>query len=464
MNDIRPLTLTNRRNNPGTDGAPSIYQACLNALARLGDHSLARHEINRTFTRSIQVDEKQNKTFIDYLKIDNQKILTAHIVGEVGSELEGTWLGAYPQKPPRSQPLNDDSNAHRMVIAARCPTGAPADLQAAWKGFIAALEDVYFEDLDAADAANESYRLTSWAGRSDGDKKKAFNNLYLKLEPTYEKASNKKVREPEGPRERNRNRPSTSTSSATVQSNIPMQATTPTRQVGDTYDPDMFSEHRGNYFDHSLDIKIIQRDHRDVDNSLIPPWELKKILTEGTFFSAQVTLQTYILKFKSKTNEPTLFFGMIYSFTAFNALVTELSRIQSLSRPHFLEFYRSPVASFAPFRRIFSIAHTSTFILNFLTYTRSTRTRYMTFVTPSTLSCSTPDSHLPPPVTSPSPTPVPIESSAPPEPSIAALVDAAHQLIELVSSQQQPSPAALHLDSQPPPSPRPASCSYCSER
>ncbi|KAJ7812520.1 hypothetical protein B0H14DRAFT_2605744 [Mycena olivaceomarginata] len=227
-----------------------------------------------------------------------------------------------------------------MVIAARCPTGAPADLQAAWKGFIAALEDVYFEDLDAADVANESYRLAPWAGRSDGDKKKASNNLYLKLEPTYEKASNKKVREPEGPRERNRcgsavctphrvpyraesgswllvpcpippsqrsqplrsnprlrlhrNRPSTSTSSATVQSNIPMQTTTPTRQVGDTYDPDMFSEHRGNYFDHSLDIKIIQRDHRDADNSLIPPWELKKIPTEGTFFSAQVTLQTYI--------------------------------------------------------------------------------------------------------------------------------------------------------------------------
>jgi hypothetical protein len=46
-----------------------------------------------------------------------------------------------------------------MVIAARCPTGAPADLQAAWKGFIGALEDVYFEDLDAADAANEVSRL-----------------------------------------------------------------------------------------------------------------------------------------------------------------------------------------------------------------------------------------------------------------------------------------------------------------
>ncbi|KAJ7358213.1 hypothetical protein DFH08DRAFT_802056 [Mycena albidolilacea] len=115
---------------------------------------------------------------------------------------------------------------------------------------MAALEEVYFEDQDI-------YQLTPWAGRSDDDKKKAFNNLYLKLEPTYEKSGNKKVRESEGPHERNRNRPETSTSRATVQSDIPMQATTPTRKVGDTYDPDMLSEHRGNYFDHSPDIKII---------------------------------------------------------------------------------------------------------------------------------------------------------------------------------------------------------------
>ncbi|KAJ7351569.1 hypothetical protein DFH08DRAFT_993193 [Mycena albidolilacea] len=250
MNDICPLTLTNRRNNPGPDGAPRIYQACLNALACLGDHSLSSHEINRTFTRSIQLDEKQNKTFIDHLKIDDHKILTTHIVGE---------------------PLDDDSNAHRMVIAARFSTGAPADFQTTWKRFMGTVEEVYFEDQDTADTANESYRLTPWAGHSDSDKKKAFNNLYLKLKPTYEKPGKKKVRKSEGPRERNCNRPRISPSSATVQSNIPMQATTPTRQVSDTYDPDMFSEHRGNYFDHSLDVKIIQRDHRDVDNSLISP-------------------------------------------------------------------------------------------------------------------------------------------------------------------------------------------------
>ncbi|KAJ7826123.1 hypothetical protein B0H14DRAFT_3725205 [Mycena olivaceomarginata] len=220
-----------------------------------------------TFTRSIRQDENHSKTFIDYVNINNQKTLTVHIVGE---------------------PLNDNSNAHRMVIAARCPTGAPPDLQAAWKGGMGAIEEILFEDKDAANAAGESYRVTPWAVRSDGDKKKAFDIMFLKLEPTYEKPSNRNVRESEEPRERNR--PSTSI----FQKDADMQAATPARKVGDTYDPDMFSEHRGDFFDHSSDIKLVQRDHQNVDKSLIAPFELKNVLTEGTFFSAQVTLHTYI--------------------------------------------------------------------------------------------------------------------------------------------------------------------------
>jgi hypothetical protein len=100
MSDIRLLTLTNRRNNPGSDGAPSIYQASLDVLNRPNGHSLARHEIHRTFTRSIHQDENHSKTFIDYVNINNQKTLTVHIVGEVGSESQGTWLGAYPKNLP----------------------------------------------------------------------------------------------------------------------------------------------------------------------------------------------------------------------------------------------------------------------------------------------------------------------------------------------------------------------------
>ncbi|KAJ6576214.1 hypothetical protein B0H10DRAFT_1963614 [Mycena sp. CBHHK59/15] len=39
---------------------------------------------------------------------------------------------------------------------------------------------------------------------------------------------------------------------------------------------------------------IVQHDHQNVDKSLIALFELKNVLTEGTFFSAQVTMHTYI--------------------------------------------------------------------------------------------------------------------------------------------------------------------------
>jgi hypothetical protein len=80
-----------------------------------------------------------------------------------------------------------------------------------------------------------------------------------------------------------------------------------------------------------------------------------------------------------------------------------------LLRTHFHKFYRRFFVIFTfllnknrlgvpeqshtfvrAFCRIFGIAHARTFVLNFLTYTHLTRTRYTTFARPSTLSCSTP--------------------------------------------------------------------------
>jgi hypothetical protein len=51
---------TNHRNNPGPNGVPGIYQAVLD---RLGAYSLASHEIDRTFMRSI------DKEFNDESKV-----------------------------------------------------------------------------------------------------------------------------------------------------------------------------------------------------------------------------------------------------------------------------------------------------------------------------------------------------------------------------------------------------------
>ncbi|KAJ7913171.1 hypothetical protein B0H13DRAFT_2326569 [Mycena leptocephala] len=57
--------------------------------------------------------------------------------------------------------------------------------------------------------------------------------------------------------------------------------------------PDCLPDHRGPYFAHQVS-KLIQRNYKDVDGDLITPQELYGKLTEGTLFSAQISLHTYI--------------------------------------------------------------------------------------------------------------------------------------------------------------------------
>ncbi|KAJ7866258.1 hypothetical protein B0H14DRAFT_3442529 [Mycena olivaceomarginata] len=69
--------------------------------------------------------------------------------------------------------------------------------------------------------------------------------------------------------------------------------TTENRKINNLYDPNLFPEHRGDWFRHS-NVKIIQRDIRNVDNKLIAPSELREKPTEGTLFCAALSLKTYV--------------------------------------------------------------------------------------------------------------------------------------------------------------------------
>lgn len=59
----------------------------------------------------------------------------------------------------------------------------------------------------------------------------------------------------------------------------------------------MFPDHKGSYFAHNK-AKLVQRPYKDEDGNLIAPYELYSKLTEGTLFSAQISLSTYIIKEK----------------------------------------------------------------------------------------------------------------------------------------------------------------------
>ncbi|KAF8162220.1 hypothetical protein K438DRAFT_1776101 [Mycena galopus ATCC 62051] len=85
--------------------------------------------------------------------------------------------------PESKLPLRDTSQPQRMIIAARCPTGAPPELQVGelWRGW---------ERADIADEEKEKDvifgTITEWLSRSDGNPFLPNDILLLRLPPTYE--------------------------------------------------------------------------------------------------------------------------------------------------------------------------------------------------------------------------------------------------------------------------------------
>ncbi|KAJ7721685.1 hypothetical protein B0H14DRAFT_3520579 [Mycena olivaceomarginata] len=67
------------------------------------------------------------------------------------------------------------------------------------------------------------------------------------------------------------------------------------RKVSAMYSPDMLPNHKGPYFSHEKS-RLVQHQIKDEKGNLIVPCELCGKLTEGTLFSAQVSLLTYINK------------------------------------------------------------------------------------------------------------------------------------------------------------------------
>jgi hypothetical protein len=57
----------------------------------------------------------------------------------------------------------------------------------------------------------------------------------------------------------------------------------------------MLPDHKGSYFSHEKS-RLVQRQIKDENGNLIAPHELYGNLTEGTPFSAQVSMSTYINK------------------------------------------------------------------------------------------------------------------------------------------------------------------------
>ncbi|KAJ6627743.1 hypothetical protein B0H10DRAFT_2210259 [Mycena sp. CBHHK59/15] len=147
-------------------------------------------------------------------------------------------------------------------------------------------------DQEADAESNQQYKVTEWTGREDGDKNQPADLILLHLKPTYEKPFANRGPSP------SRRVCNTKSTGGDVDMEITEKNVVPARKVGDTYSPNLPSDHKGPYFAHDK-AKLVQRHYKDEDGNLIAPHKLYEKLTEGTLFLAQISLATYVIKEKN---------------------------------------------------------------------------------------------------------------------------------------------------------------------
>ncbi|KAJ6622357.1 hypothetical protein B0H10DRAFT_2342263 [Mycena sp. CBHHK59/15] len=181
-------------------------------------------------------------------------------------------LTSSPKLGPKPRPYTDaNSRSHRMVLALRCPTGAPAGLCSMFQDGAAVYDAPRVSDEQQEVKKGEHFELTE------------RHHVLARLEPTYEIPYT-----------------NSSTSSALVLLAGEYQGGSTTgisekRKVGDTYPPSVLSDHRGPCFAHDKAV-VTQRDYANVDGKLIAPAELYSTLVEGTLVLVTVYFATYIMK------------------------------------------------------------------------------------------------------------------------------------------------------------------------
>ncbi|KAJ7101112.1 hypothetical protein C8R44DRAFT_988393 [Mycena epipterygia] len=198
--------------------------------------------------------------------------------------------------PPYKLPYTDaNSRSHRMVLALRCPTGAPAGLCSMFQDGAAVYDTLRVSDEEEEVKNGENFELTECV-ECTGDSVEDIVVL-ARLEPTYEipYTNSSASSAPRTPRRRITKVGSTA---GTSESAPDVEMATPQtieRKVGDTYPPSILSDHRGPCFAHDKAV-VTQCDYADAEGNLIAPAELYSTLVEGTLVLVTVYFATYIMK------------------------------------------------------------------------------------------------------------------------------------------------------------------------
>ncbi|KAJ7036465.1 hypothetical protein C8F04DRAFT_1181470 [Mycena alexandri] len=277
-------SITLRRCTVDRKTGKTLYDRIVEEAQAMGETYLSAHEIDVSFFRATP-NAKGN---IYYQKADGTPFV-ANFIAEIGSEAQGTCMEGYPRKLPA------------MVLALRCPTGAPVALRTMFQDGAAVCDTLRTADEKLESEKNECFIVTDIVNCA-GDEVEDIIVL-LRLHPTYEiphSSGNGASPTHSGPSTPRRRVVKVGSTVASRESEIAGDAEMAAppqvaeRKIGDTYPPSTLSDVQGPAFRFEKAV-LTQREYHDASGKLIAPGELYASLTEGTLVLATVSIATYIM-------------------------------------------------------------------------------------------------------------------------------------------------------------------------
>ncbi|KAJ7844013.1 hypothetical protein B0H14DRAFT_3139460 [Mycena olivaceomarginata] len=155
-------SITLRRSVVDRDTNKTMYDRVLEDVEALGDTILSKHEIDKTFFRA-KPDFKGNI----YYEKSGGKSFRAHFIAE---------------------PFTDDGvKSLRMILALRCPTGAPEELKKLFRNGIAVLDSIRAADEASEAEHSQHFEITESIFCENGKGDLADNIIMLlRLRQTFE--------------------------------------------------------------------------------------------------------------------------------------------------------------------------------------------------------------------------------------------------------------------------------------
>ncbi|KAJ7300783.1 hypothetical protein DFH08DRAFT_979314 [Mycena albidolilacea] len=267
-----------------------MYNRVLEDVEAVGDTILSKHEIDKTFFRA-KPDFKGNI----YYEKSGGKSFRAHFIAE---------------------PFTDDGvKSLRMILALRCPTGAPEELKKLFRNGIAVLDSIHAADEASEAEHSQHFEITESIFCENGEGDLTDNIIMLLcLQQTFEtspannppatpNSQRRRITKVDEPAESSSNNsgdvdmedtPVGGTSTLSLSDDITLTEFNLERKVGDVYPAHMLPEVEGPLF--ALDkAQLRQHYYRDADGNLIAAHEVHVKLTEGTLVLVMLELIMYMI-------------------------------------------------------------------------------------------------------------------------------------------------------------------------